>query len=354
MSSPGNPPVTNHASRVSDTGERALIERIRRRVPAAPPELLIGIGDDAAVAAPDRGALQVLTTDALVEGVHFDRRFSTPSDIGYKALAVNISDVASMGGTARFALLSLMLPAETTLDEVDGLLDGVLSLAAETRVTLAGGNITRSPGPLVVDVTVIGSVKPRKILTRGGGRAGDALYVTGRIGAAAAGLGWLRAEAERQVEGLLVPRPADALQGECVARYCRPEPRARIGALLGRTRTASACMDLSDGLADAVTQLAIASETGAAIDASLLPIHPGAASWFTVAGQDAVAGCVAGGDDYELLFAVPRRTRSRLRGVLHEARGVPITRIGELTPERTIGLARAGQIEPLPRGFVHF
>jgi thiamine-monophosphate kinase len=354
LSSPGNPPVANHASRLSDAGERALIERIRRRLPAAPRELLIGIGDDAAVAAPDRGALQVLTTDALVEGVHFDRRFSTPSDIGYKALAVNISDVASMGGTSRFALLSLMLPAETTLDDIDGLLDGLLGLAGQTRVTLAGGNITRSPGPLVLDVTVLGSVKPRKILTRAGGRAGDALYVTGRIGAAAAGLGWLRAEADRRQEGSIVPRPVDAVQEECVARYCRPEPRARIGALLGRTRAASACMDLSDGLADAVTQLANASGTGATIDASLLPIHPGAASWFTAAGEDAVAASVAGGDDYELLFAVPRRTRSRLRGVLHEARGVPITRIGQLTPERTIGLARDGQVEPLPQGFVHF
>ncbi len=141
MSSPGNSPVTNHASRVSDIGERALIERIRRRLPAPPRELLVGIGDDAAVTAPDRGSLQVLTTDALVEGVHFDRRFSTPSDIGYKALAVNISDVASMGGTSRFALLSLMLPAALTADELDGLLDGLLDLARETRLTLAGGNI---------------------------------------------------------------------------------------------------------------------------------------------------------------------------------------------------------------------
>ncbi len=354
MSSPGNPPVTNHASRVSDIGARALIERIRRRLPAPPRELLVGIGDDAAVTAPDRGSLQVLTTDALVEGVHFDRRFSTPSDIGYKALAVNISDVASMGGTSRFALLSLMLPAALTADELDGLLDGLLDLARETRLTLAGGNITRSPGPLVLDVTVVGSVKPRKILTRSGGRAGDALYVTGRIGAAAAGLGWLRAEAERPGRGPIVPRPADTVQAECVARYCRPAPRARIGALLGRTRAASACMDLSDGLADAVTQLANASGTGATIDASLLPIHPGAATWFSAGGVDPVTASVAGGDDYELLFAVPRRMRSRLRGVVHEARGVEITRIGELTPERTIGLARGGRIEPLPPGFVHF
>jgi thiamine-monophosphate kinase len=356
LSSPGNPPVAHQAQRVSEAGERALIERIRHRVPEAPPQLLVGIGDDAAVAAPDRGALQVLTTDALVEGVHFDRRFSTPSDIGYKALAVNISDVAAMGGAPRFALLSLMLPAQTTLDEVDGLLDGLLELAGATRVSIAGGNITRSPGPLVVDVTVVGSVKPRRILTRAGAHAGDALYVTGRLGAAAAGLGWLRGQTEERfvpADGF-VPRPDDSGMAECVGRYCRPEPRARIGALLGRTRTASACMDLSDGLADAVTQLSGASGMGATIDASLLPLHPAAREWFASAGGDAVRACVAGGDDYELLFAVPRRARGRLRGVLQQARGVPITRIGELTADRSVGLARDGRVESLPSGFVHF
>ena len=177
---------------VAAVGERALIEHIRRRLPAPPSALVVGIGDDAAVATVERGALQVLTTDALVEGVHFDRRFSSPADIGYKALAVNISDIAAMGGAPRYALLSLVLPPTLPLADVDGLLDGLLEVAGKTGVTLAGGNITRSPGPLVVDVTVVGSVRPRRILTRSGGRAGNGLYVTGTIGAAAAGLGWLR------------------------------------------------------------------------------------------------------------------------------------------------------------------
>ncbi len=389
-----NSPGSHDGPRVSDTGERALIERIRRRVPPAPPGLLVGIGDDAAVAAPDRGALQVLTTDALVEGVHFDRRFSSFADIGYKALAVNISDVASMGGAPRFALLSLMLPPDTPLADIDSLLDGLLALAASERIALAGGNITRSPsirpspwlppsggssilrepqsrpetgrgstgsgqppGPLVVDVTVVGSVKPRKILTRGGAHAGDALYVTGQLGAAAAGLGWLRAQAGDagtvSIDGRLA-RPDDPALAECVARHCRPEPRARIGALLGRNRAASACMDLSDGLADAVAQISCASGTGAAIDASLLPLHPGARAWFAASGLDPVDACVAGGDDYELLFAVPRRLRGRLRSVVREARGVPVTCIGELTTDRSVGIVRDGELQPLPSGFVHF
>ena len=345
-------PGSGDAALVSDTGERALIDRIRRRVPPAPAHLVVGIGDDAAVAAGDRGALQVLTTDALVEGIHFDRRFSSPSDIGFKALAVNISDVAAMGGAPRLALLSLMLPASTTLGDIDGLLDGLLELAAAAGVTLAGGNITRSPGPLVVDVTVAGSVRPRKLLVRSGGRAGDSLYVTGSIGAAAAGLGWLRAQDD---EGRgRIARPADPSLAECVARHCRPEPRARIGALLGRNRAASACMDLSDGLADAIAQVACASGLGAKIEAATLPVHPGAHAWFAAQGRDPVEASVAGGDDYELLFSVPRRRRGRLRAVIREARGVPITRIGELTADRSIGFDRDGRSEPLPAGFVHF
>ena len=352
MSSPGSA----RAPLVAEAGERALIERIRQRVPAADRALVVGIGDDAAVAASDRGALQVLTTDALVEGVHFDRRFSTPADIGYKALAVNVSDVASMGGTPRFALLSLMLPESVAIQEVDGLIDGLLTIAAQTRVTLAGGNITRSPGPLIVDVSVVGSVKPRRILTRGGGRPGDAIYVTGWVGAAAAGLGWLRREGEvrSSAAGGVVADPDDAGLAECVERYRRPEPRARVGALLGRSRAATACMDLSDGLADAVAQISSASGTGAAIDASLVPLHPASRAWFARTGQDPIAAAIAGGDDYELLFAVSQRRRGRLRGVIHQGRGVSITRIGELTANTAVGLVREGRLEPLPSGFVHF
>jgi thiamine-monophosphate kinase len=350
LSSPGSSPAAGELA-----GERVLIERIRQRLPPAPASVVIGIGDDAAVVAPDRGALQVLTTDALVEGIHFDRRFSSWPEIGYKALAVNVSDVASMGGVCRFALLSLMLPASTTTADIDALLDGMLPLANETRVHLAGGNITRSPGPLVVDVALVGSVKSRKVLTRGGGKPGDALYVTGQLGAAAAGLAWLRRHAPAlAVVGTRGARPDDADLAACVERYCRPVPRARIGVLLGRNRAASACMDLSDGLADAVTQLAGASGTGARIDAATLPLNKAGSAWVGSGGDDPVVAAVAGGDDYELLFSVPRRARGRLRTVIQEGRGVPVTCIGELTADSAIGLARDGRLEPLPAGFVHF
>lgn len=341
MSSPGKA-----APVIADLGERALIERIRQRVPEASPLLPIGIGDDAAVAVPDRGALQVLTTDALVEGIHFDRRFSSSADIGYKALAVNASDVAAMGGSPRLALLSLILPADLPVADLDDLVGGFLEMAGQARIAVAGGNIARSPGPLIVDVTLTGAVRPRRILTRAGAAADQALYVTGSIGAATVGLAWLRANGGGM--------PDDPGLAECVTRHRRPQPRLRIGALLGRTRAATACMDLSDGLADAVHQVAAASRTGAIIDAALLPIHPAAADWLSGTGQDAVDAAVSSGDDYELLFAVPKRFGGRLRHVIQQARGVAITRIGELTADGPVRVRRGGALVPMPTGFSHF
>ena len=342
-----NTPASAGPATAPAAGERGLIAEIRARVPAAPAWLSVGIGDDAAVLMPERGALEILTTDALVEGIHFDRRFSTPGDIGWKALAVNLSDIAAMGGTPRVALLSLGLPASIAPAAVHELLDGFLALAADARVTLAGGNITRSPGPLFVDVTVSGFARPRHVLTRSAARAGDTLYVTGQIGAAAAGLGWLQqsAAADAGLEGIEA----------CAARHRRPEPRVRLGALLGRNRAASACMDLSDGLADAVRQLAGASGLGAIVEGDALPIPGAAREWFRRTGMDPVVAATAGGDDYELLFAVPRRrSRGRLATVIRQARGVPVTKIGELTADPGLLLINNGVREQLPDGFVHF
>jgi thiamine-monophosphate kinase len=326
--------------------ERDLIQHIRRRLPPAPAGVVVAPGDDAAVAVPERGAFQVLTTDVVVESIHFDRRFSSLADAGYRAIAVNVSDVAAMGGTPDLALLSFLRPDATTLEDVDALLDGILEMASEAKVAIAGGNVARTSGPLVVDTTVVGHVRPRRILTRGGARPGDALYLTGSIGAAAAGLEWLREAGGAGAD----PGP---LAG-CVTRHRRPAPRLRIGTLLGRNRAASACMDLSDGLADAVRQVAEASGVGAMIDAAAVPVDPAAASWFASHGRDPILSAVSGGDDYELLFAVPRKTGGRLRAVQQQARGVPIVRIGEITRERDVVLVRDGGRVPLPEGYSHF
>ena len=336
-------PVDGRPPLLATIGERGLIQRIRDRFPAPAGALQIGIGDDAAVTAGVRGEFDVLTTDALVEGVHFDLRYSSFADVGYKALAVNVSDIAAMGATPRLALLSLILPDRLTIADVDSLLDGFSRMADEAGVVLAGGNITRTPGPLTV--TAVGHVRHRRVLTRGGGKIGDLLYVTGAVGAAAAGLGMLRASAQA---------PEDADTAALVERHRRPVPRLRVGALLGRTRSATACMDLSDGLADAVSQLAQASGTGAVIDAEALPVPAAARRWFESQGHDTVQAALSGGDDYELLFSVSPRAGGRLRTVIRQARGVPVTRIGELTASPAILVKRDAATEPMPAGFTHF
>ena len=242
---------------VSSLGERALIARLTARL-AMPPWVVVGPGDDAAVIEPERGSLDVVTTDAQVEGIHFDRRFVPPDAIGHRALAVNLSDLAAMGAQPRALLLSLALPDETLVSELDAMLDGLLALADAHRTVLIGGNITRTTGPLVLDVTAMGTVKRRRVLTRAGARPGDEVYVTGTLGDAAVGLRSLR---DGRADAGLDMHP-------CEARYLRPQPRVRAGVVVGRNRAASSCMDLSDGLADAVRQVAEASGVGMNIDAA--------------------------------------------------------------------------------------
>ena len=177
---------------VSNLTERELIKRIAERLQPPPGWLTVGIGDDAAVVEPERNRLEVLSVDAIVEGIHFDRRFTPPGAIGHRALAVNLSDLAAMGAAPRLALLSLVLPPALPLDDFDALVSGLTALALRHKLHVVGGNLTRSPGPLMIDVTVIGTAKRRQVLTRAGARPGDALYVTGSLGGAAAGLEMLR------------------------------------------------------------------------------------------------------------------------------------------------------------------
>src|SRR5687768_7257305 len=224
-----------HPLTISDLGEQALIARVRARTPSSPDWVLTGIGDDAAVLRPARGMVDVVTTDSLVEDVHFRRAWSTSRDIGHRALAVNLSDLASMGASPRALLLSLALPAQLPLDEFDGVIDGFLALAAQVGAPLVGGNLARSPGPLVIDVTAVGAARPRRILRRSGARPGDRVFVTGQLGAAAAGLALCEA-------GLHAATLNDD-ERACVLRYLRPDARLRTGVVVANNRAASACMD---------------------------------------------------------------------------------------------------------------
>jgi thiamine-monophosphate kinase len=337
---------------VNDLGEHALLARILARLPRPTPEVLVGPGDDAAVLVPVRNERLVVTTDAVVEGVHFSRAFSSPADIGHRALAVNLSDLAAMGATPRWALLSLVLPGSWLAGDVENLVDGLAELAGRHGVTVAGGNITRTSGPLVVDVTAGGGAMPRRWLTRSGARPGDEIWISGTIGGAAAGLEMLESGIRDQGSGI-------GELGEqglaCIARHRRPEPRVRLGMAMARARVARAAMDLSDGLADALRQVASASGVGVAIDAEALPIEAGAREWWASRGDDAEQRAVAGSDDYELLFAVPPKSGRALRAVAKHVAEPALTKIGVFTKDpRDRSIVRNGRREELPAGFEHF
>jgi thiamine-monophosphate kinase len=356
---------------VSSLGERALIQRIAARL-TTPAWVIVGVGDDAAVVAPAPRTYDVLTTDALVDGVHFDRSFVPPDAIGHRALAVNLSDLAAMGAEPRAALLSLVLPDSIDVADIDAIVDGVLALAAEHRVALVGGNITRTPGPLVVNMTAFGAVHPRRILTRGGARPGDEVYVTGMLGDAATGLQMLRAsrsdrssrsEGSDRSDGSVgqtassdpnVSNGPNDSNGPCVERYLRPQPRMRAGLLLSRNRAATSCMDVSDGLADGVRQIAEASSCGITVDAAAVPISPAARAWHEQRGTNPIDMALSGGDDYELVFTVRPSHRGRLRGVRQRLGTLPVTRIGVVTKGRELQVRDGETMRELPAGYEHF
>src|SRR6266508_7007809 len=232
---PSPQPRASSLQHVADLSERELIARVQAHLPPPPDWMLVGIGDDAAVVEPERNRVDVLSVDALIEGIHFDRRFVPPDAIGHRALAVNLSDLAAMGAEPRAALLSVVLPDQLEVAVVDGIVDGLIGLAARHRVAIVGGNITRSPGPLMIDVTAIGSVRPRRVLTRAGARPGDEVYVTGTIGGAAAGLKSLQSRADLSGPPQRGPEGSAPLMNN-EEKYLRPEPRVRAGLLLGRNR----------------------------------------------------------------------------------------------------------------------
>jgi thiamine-monophosphate kinase len=330
---------------LSGFDESSLIARIRQRLPAAPDWLVVDIGDDAAVYEPPRNLLEVITTDALVDGVHVDRRFVPARAIGHRVVAVNLSDLAAMGASARLMTLSLALPGDLALADFDGLVDGAVSLAARAGARLVGGNLTRTPGLLTAEVTAVGTVHRRRILRRTGARPGDYIFVSGHPGDARAGLAAL---AE------VGPKASDDWPS-LAAQYLLPEPRIALGRALASSGVVSAAIDLSDGLADGLKRLTDECGLGCIVDAERLPISNPARQFWRSRARDVLVETLAGGDDYELLFtARPKGTR-RLAAVLKSTAGLSVTRIGSVTRERGCWLVDAqGGRAPIAGGYDHF
>jgi thiamine-monophosphate kinase len=298
-------------------GEFELLARLRERLPPPGPRLRVGSGDDAAITVPE-GATAT-SVDALIDGVHFRREQSSLAQIGRKALAVALSDLAAMGAEPGEAYVVLGVPGDLDEDGCIELLDGLAELAVATGTSIAGGDLTRAPS-LTLATTVVGHAPvPEQLVTRGGARPGDALALTGEIGGAAAGLLLLEGGAERE------SAEAKAL----VARQLEPCPRLAEGRALAAAG-ATAMIDLSDGLGGDAARLAEASETALRIDAGALPLAAGVAGVAAAAGQDPAQLAVSGGEDYELLVALPVDRLSEASASLSEATGVALTQVGEV------------------------
>jgi thiamine-monophosphate kinase len=345
--------------KLHDLGEDQFLERLRQRVPKPGPEVRLGIGDDAAaLAIPPKGATLV-SVDVLVEGVHFTRQTLPPRFIGRKAAAVNASDIAAMGGRPIGFLLSLKAPPDSGVEELLELFDGFIERSGELGTDLVGGNLSATPGPMVLDVTIVGVGRGGKFLERKGARAGDGLYVSGKLGAAPEGLRLLKEGMAFSASGaLLVPAALRSgpipLAEQCLRAHMDPVPRLELGQFLCESQGASACIDLSDGLAMDLNRLCSASGVGARVEENALPIHPGVLAWERLMKRDPVDLALAGGEDYELLFTA--RSDKRLEE-WRRGEGVAITRIGRVTKSGEgirLVLREGGEREIAASGWDHF
>lgn len=305
--------------------------------PATPafPEVLVPNGDDAAAWRPRPGMAQVATTDGLVEDVHFRRGAAEPHTLGRKLMAVNLSDLASMGAEPRLALIAVCLPRALPVALARGIGRGIGAAARDHGVHVIGGNVTRSPGPIVLHATLIGEVDPGRVITRGGAQPGDRLLVSGALGHARLAL---RAREAGRDPGVLSASLDD------------PQPRVALGRALADTGVVHAMCDVSDGLAQDVVRLLGPSGLGARLAVEALPMSDDARALAADLGLDPREEALVGGEDYELLFTVAPADLERARQAAAQA-GTPVTDIGEVTPAK--GIVRSDG-RPLSHGFEHF
>ena len=300
--------------KVSELGEFGLIDMLAKIAPQGGPEhrMLVGIGDDAAAWRGDDSTV-LATTDAMVEGVHFVA--GTPWwELGWKALAVNLSDIAAMGGLPGYALVNLSLPGDTEVDDVTQLYRGMAELANQHEVAIIGGNITSAP-VVMIAVTVIGRGLKEGLLLRSAAVPGDRIAVTGYLGSSAAGLRMLTGNLKLATQTAALLRKV----------HLQPQPRILEGQVLVK-RGVRTAIDISDGLVADLGHLCAASKVGATVRVNAVPIHPLVKEAF---GKDALRLALTGGEDYELLFTASERIIDDVKASL--GTGCPVTVIGEIT-----------------------
>ncbi len=317
--------------------EADFINWIRRRTPRRTPGLALGIGDDAALINVSRGQEIILTTDMSIEGVHFKSGLHPPRAVGHRALARSLSDIAAMGGTPRYALISLAASRRTERAWLEGFFDGLFALARRYSTVVIGGDTAVVDGPISVDVIVVGEISRGRALLRSGARSGDRIFVSGRLGMSALGLRLLLSGS-----GVRTPAERTALRA-----HLFPIPQCALGRFLSENRLASAAMDLSDGLSIDLSRLCEASGVGASLIEKEIPAPP------VPDDADALQLALQGGEDYQLLFTVPRAKLSKIPARFGR---IPLHSIGEIRTSQGIAVTTAeGRTTPLEvHGYDHF
>jgi thiamine-monophosphate kinase len=325
-------------------GEFELLERIRQRLPQAGPQVRLGSGDDAAITVP--GGATATSVDALIDGVHFRREWSNPRQIGAKALAAALSDLAAMGAQPGEAYVVLGIPADLDEDSCLELLDGISKVATASGTTLAGGDVVRAPA-LTLAITVVGHAESvGELVTRSGAHPGDLLVVTGELGGAAAGLALLERRGKAQ-SSFQSHNDTNDDHAQLLARHLEPQPRLEAGRALAKAG-ATAMIDLSDGLGGDAGHIARASGVRLRIDAAALPLAPGVAEIAVAVGRKPAELAACGGEDYELLAALPSERLAAATAGVAEPGGVRLTQIGEIVAGAgvEIRLPDGQQLEP--------
>jgi thiamine-monophosphate kinase len=320
-------------------GEFELIDRIREILPDPPEELAIGPGDDCAGVRIPGGRLFLMTCDSLVEGRHFSRNFLGPYDLGRRLAAVNLSDIAAMGGRPLYALASLALSPDEAAAWTGEMARGMTGELSRFGAHLVGGNLSSTPAGVMADMTLLGEVEEDRVLLRSGARSGDAVMVTGHLGSSTAGRRLLAGRA-RWREGF------DAL----ARAHVLPEPRIREGLVLARSGTCTSAIDISDGLASDLAHVCKASGVGAEIRIASIPALRAtleAASALDVPPEDLI---LSGGEDYELLFTAPEDRADELAVSVEEETGTPVSRIGAVTAAGGIRYLDDNGVEAPPPG----
>ncbi len=329
-----------------------LIRALARRYRAGHPSILRGIGDDAAVISSPPSRWELFTTDLLAQGIHFDLKTAAFTDIGFRAAAANLSDIAAMGGTPEYLLVSVAIPRKGTDRQVHQLYEGMMAACRPHQVRLIGGDTSASIGPWFINITLIGSAKPRRAFFRSGAKPGDDLYVTGTLGDSLAGLQLLRTRRRKTADRTLSSAHRRFLQ----RRHLRPTARVTEGRWLAQLGWATSSIDISDGLSGDLRHICEESKVGAEIWVSSLPISSACRAYAGSTDQDPAILALAGGEDYELLFTVPARYRARFER-LAARQSFRLTRIGLIKPARQ-GLHLVnptGRRDPLPNlSYEHF